>query len=140
MVVPSRRTSPEYNWYVNTKLFSEFLQSIPNFRVNLTEQQLAVIGMAGNIVLIGRSGTGKTTTSVLRLFALEVVYKIKALRQRSKEAVFTAEHMDKSVGLHSVFATASPILTNEIYRYYRSITEQVKEELRKKEEKVKLRE
>lgn len=95
-----------------------------------------MVGMSGNIVLIGRSGTGKTTTSVLRLFALEVVYKLKTLRQGNKDALFKAEHLGKSVGLHSIFATASPVLTNEIFRYYKAVTCQVREELQKKEKKL----
>jgi ABC-type phosphate/phosphonate transport system ATPase subunit len=53
-----------------------------------------VIGLPGNVVLIGRSGTGKTTTSILRLFALETVYRIKKLKKTDKQAKVKAEHLD----------------------------------------------
>ena len=36
------------------------------------------------------------------------------------------------MGLHCVFATASPVLTNEVERYYNKLTDQIKEELNKK--------
>jgi hypothetical protein len=37
-----------------------------------------------------------------------------------------------NVGLHCLFATASPVLTSEIHRYYRSLTGHIKKELDKK--------
>ena len=58
------------SFYMNAKYFTELLTKIPNFKVKLTEEQLKVIGSPGNVTLIGRSGTGKTTVSILRLFAL----------------------------------------------------------------------
>jgi len=36
-----------------------------------------VIGENGNVLAIGRSGTGKTTCAVLRLFSIEMLFKIR---------------------------------------------------------------
>ena len=36
-----------------------------------------VIGEDGNVLVIGRSGTGKTTCAVLRMFAMEMLYKAR---------------------------------------------------------------
>lgn len=36
-----------------------------------------MIGENGNVIVIGRSGTGKTTCAVLRLFAIEMLFKIR---------------------------------------------------------------
>lgn len=40
------------------------------------------------------------------------------------------------MGLHCVFLTASPVLTNEIERYYKKLTDNIKLELEKKKKRV----
>ena len=49
------------------------------------------------------------------------------------------DDIDKTIGLHCVFVTASPVLTNEVQRYYQKLTNDIKQELRKKQERVKVR-
>jgi flagellar biosynthesis GTPase FlhF len=56
--------------FQSAKTLVELLTKIPNFRVKLTEEEKNVIGENGNVLVIGRSGTGKTTCAVLRLFAI----------------------------------------------------------------------
>lgn len=51
---------------------------MPNFHIKLTEEEKNVIGEANNVLVLGRSGTGKTTCAVLRLFASEVLYRYRA--------------------------------------------------------------
>lgn len=41
------------------------------------------------------------------------------------------EDLDENFGLHCIFVTASPVLTNEVKRYYKKLTDKVKEELEK---------
>jgi hypothetical protein len=53
-----------------------------------------------------------------------------------KETRCSADDIDETFGLHSIFLTASPILTNEIERYYRKLTENIKAELEKKKQRV----
>jgi len=48
--------------------------------VKLTDEQRKIIGTPGNVIALGRSGTGKTTCAILRLFASEVVYKYKRIQ------------------------------------------------------------
>lgn len=36
-----------------------------------------MVGSDGNVMVIGRSGTGKTTCSILRLFAMETLFKLR---------------------------------------------------------------
>lgn len=120
----------------------ELLTKIPNFKVELTEQEKDVIGENGNVLVIGRSGTGKTTCAVLRLFAIEMLFKIrlslskKKYQDKLKDTRCSADDIDKTMGLHCVFLTASPVLTNEIERYYKKLTENIKLELEKKKKKV----
>lgn len=55
-----------------------FLEKIPNFAYHLSSQEREIIELKGNIIIIGRSGTGKTTCALLRLFSLETLLKIKS--------------------------------------------------------------
>lgn len=61
-----------------------FLLSIPNFKIKLNDDEIKVINSPGNIMAVGRSGTGKTTCAVLRLFAIEMKFKIKEIRGKKK--------------------------------------------------------
>mmetsp|Transcript_32024 Transcript_32024/g.31728 ORF Transcript_32024/g.31728 Transcript_32024/m.31728 type:complete len:346 (-) Transcript_32024:5401-6438(-) len=114
--------------------FINLLKTIPNFRIKLTEEQEDLIGTPGNVLAIGRSGTGKTTCSVLRLFSSEVVFRY---RSQSKSRRLGPEDLDRSSELHSVFVTASPVLTNEVKRFHEKLNFHLKEELKHKEEILK---
>jgi len=123
----------------------ELLESIPNFKIRLTAEEKSVIGQPGNVLAIGRSGTGKTTCAILRLFSMEILFKIRLTQAKMRnEAIlrdtrFSADDVDNNIGLHCVFVTASPVLTNEVCRYYHRLTDQIKEELKKKEERIRER-
>ncbi|EAR98741.2 UvrD/REP helicase amine-terminal domain protein (macronuclear) [Tetrahymena thermophila SB210] len=118
------------------------LQKIPNFKVKLSSEQSHIISCSGNVVCIGRSGTGKTTSAVLRMFALEMLFKYRLHVYHNRhmklasQTRFNPKDLDKMVGLRCIFVTASPVLTNEIKRYYDRLTKQLKEELIKRDEKL----
>lgn len=110
---------------------------MPNFKIRLTDEQQELIGSGGNLLAIGRSGTGKTTCSLLRLFSAEIVYKYRANRGKRR---LGPEDIDKSSALHTVFVTASPVLTNEVRRYYDKLNFHLKSELKTKEDLRKAKE
>ncbi|CAD8176793.1 unnamed protein product [Paramecium octaurelia] len=122
----------------------ELLQKVPNFKIKLTEEEQEVVGSDGNVMVIGRSGTGKTTCSILRLFAMETLFKLRLeLYKQKHENVlqnykYDDDEVNNNVGLHCVFATASPVLTTEVKRYYQKLTAQIKAELEKKKQKDRL--
>ena len=75
---------------------------------------------------------------MLRLFALEILFKIRSTLffkgAKSLKSSFTSEDAaETSTGLHSVIVTASPVLTNEIRRFYHGLKNKVISELRKRE-------
>lgn len=70
--------------FQSAKTLVELLTKIPNFNVALTEQEKDVIGQNGNVLAIGRSGTGKTTCAVLRLFSIEMLFKIRLSLYKKK--------------------------------------------------------
>ena len=121
----------------------DLLEKIPNFKLKLTSQEKDVIGQSGNVLAIGRSGTGKTTCAILRIFSMEILFKIRVSLYKNKlegllkDTRFDADDLDKKVGLHCLFVTASPVLTTEVQRYYERLTKQIKEELKKKQIKDK---
>lgn len=121
----------------------ELLEKIPNFKLKLTSQERDVIGQGGNVLAIGRSGTGKTTCAILRIFSMEILFKIRVSLYKNrlegllKDTRFEADDLDKTIGLHCLFVTASPVLTTEVQRYYDRLTKQIKEELKKKQLKEK---
>jgi Cdc6-like AAA superfamily ATPase len=58
------------------------IQQIPNLKIELSPPQEAVITAKHNLLCLGRSGTGKTTSSVLRLFSQEIMFIL--LRKQSE--------------------------------------------------------
>ena len=72
------------------------------------------------MLAIGRSGTGKTTSAILRMFSMEMLFKIRLTLYKNKhenilrDTRFSPDDIDKTIGLHCIFVTASPVLTNEV--------------------------
>lgn len=119
----------------------ELLQKIPNFKIKLTDQEKQVVGADGSVMVIGRSGTGKTTCAMLRLFAMEMLFRLRMNLYKLKHqqvlqnTIIAEDSVENQIGLHCVFATASPILTGEVRKYYNKLTHQIKEELEKKKQR-----
>ena len=57
-----------------------------------------------------------------------------------KDTRISSEEVDDVCGLHSVIVTASPVLTNEIRRFYTNLRNKIIGELKKREERKKARE
>ena len=128
---------------VSCASFINLLQTIPNFKIKLTEEESHLIGTPGNVLALGRSGTGKTTCALLRIFASEVLFNYRCKQTKMKKGLvladtrFGADDIDVRCGLHIVFATASPVLTNEVKRYYERLQHHIKTEIAKKHEEKK---
>ena len=79
------------------------------------------------MLCLGRSGTGKTTSSALRLFATDAFYKyheqLTKWKQenpngRNRDFLVDPQFMDFHSQLKLTFVSASPVLINEIKRFY----------------------
>jgi hypothetical protein len=53
----------------------KLIKSIPEIKFKLTSDQEVMIKAPENLLCLGRSGTGKTTSSALRLFSTDLYYK-----------------------------------------------------------------
>jgi len=116
----------------------ELLEKMKNLKIKLTGEEKKLIGQDGNVLAIGRSGTGKTTCCVLRLFSQDLLYKFRLAQSQVQQGMLRdtrnmSDNLDNLIGLHSVFVTASPVLTNEVSRYYTNLSKRIKNEMKKKE-------
>jgi len=103
------------------------IKSVPNLKFKLTGEQELMISTPQNILCLGRSGTGKTTSSALRLFATEVYYKYHELYRKFKLENPNARNADFKVptdflsqmsNIKLLFISASPVLVNEVKRFF----------------------
>ena len=86
-----------------------------------------MISTPENLLCLGRSGTGKTTSSALRLFASDAFFKFKEqlaeqkLKNpdlRMKDFQIDSDFMERESELKLLFVSASPVLVNEVKRFY----------------------
>jgi hypothetical protein len=105
----------------------KLIKSIPNLKFRLTPEQELMISSPNNLLCLGRSGTGKTTSSALRLFATEAYYKFHDLHRKFKQENPQAKNSDFKVpsdflsqrsDVKLLFVSASPVLVNEIKRFF----------------------
>ena len=100
----------------------KFIQKVPNLdqiKFKLSEEEIGIVGDNKNLVVIGRSGTGKTTCALMRLFAIELLFKNKESKKKVKskkaeERVPKSSYLNEVFGLRNIFLTASPVLILEI--------------------------
>ncbi len=66
--------------------------------------------------MIGRSGSGKTTCALMRLFSMEIVFRNTKLRHQHIASGLETPYIckpsliDENFGLKNIFLTASPLL------------------------------
>ena len=86
-----------------------------------------MISTPENLLCLGRSGTGKTTSSALRLFASDAFYKFheqfndfksRNPNAKNKDFQIPIDFMERDSQLKLLFVSASPVLVNEVKRFY----------------------
>lgn len=89
------------------------------------------------MIAIGRSGTGKTTCAILRLFSMDMLFKLRLNILQMNNPLSDLTNLFKTNNLKSIFITASPVLACEVKRFYKSLANNVYEQLAKKKNKIK---
>lgn len=116
----------------------KLIKSVPNLKFKLTPEQELMISTPQNLLCLGRSGTGKTTTSALRLFATEAFYKYHDLHRKFKLQNPDAKNQDfkpahdfilQTSDVKLMFVSASPVLVNEVKRFFIEFKTHFTEEL-----------
>ncbi|KAL4454352.1 hypothetical protein ABPG74_012309 [Tetrahymena malaccensis] len=131
------RNNAQINFYTDFQSASflvDLLKNVTNLNIKLTDEERNAIGSEGNTIVIGRSGTGKTTCALLRLFTFELIFRmrIKIKFKENKKVLYDAL-TNKPIGLQSVFVTTSPVLANKIQKYYQQFISNIKEQVRIKQ-------
>lgn len=119
----------------NSSKLLNILKQIPNLDINLSPLQESVVTSNDNLLCLGRSGTGKTTSSVLRLFSQEIMFMLFRKRAELNNLKKSNPQMElpklrlhssdlqKACGMKTVFISASPVLVNEVSRFYTRLKE-----------------
>jgi Cdc6-like AAA superfamily ATPase len=104
-----------------------------------------MISTPSNLLCLGRSGTGKTTCSALRLFSTDTFYKymeeLRAFKIKNPTSKMSEFKVDPDFAntiskLKLVFVTASPVLTNEVKKFYGDMKIHFTDELIKRRTKA----
>ena len=122
--------------FSHAKEYVNFLSEIPNFKFKLTNQQKDVVGENGNLIVIGRSGTGKTLLSILRLYSMDFLRKQASIEERQESNKMKKNclylELEKTFEEKNVFLTASSHLIEEIMKQYKDMHFQILSEHKKK--------
>ncbi|CAK57389.1 unnamed protein product (macronuclear) [Paramecium tetraurelia] len=127
----------QYADFESGALIIDIMQKLPDFKILITQQERKVIASKQNSLIIGRSGTGKTTCTVLRLFAVQTLFKIrqKLFNQENEKLLFNYQDVPNKVGLHCVFTTQNHVLIGEVRKYYRKLLQHIQDSIRRNQEK-----
>lgn len=145
--------------FERSQRLSKVLQMLPIVEMKLNSNQQKILNSPENLFILGRSGTGKTTTTILRFFCQEAMYLAMRKQERllnyysklglvekyrltrKKLPQLTSADVKEHSNMKMVFVTASPVLTNEVKQYYASLRQQLTAHLavieKAKEEKKK---
>ncbi|CAD8091856.1 unnamed protein product [Paramecium primaurelia] len=117
----------------------KIIQNIPNYKVNLTNEQQEIISYNGDGLVIGRSGTGKTTCALLRLFTTDILFKIRSkLDQINYQTTdIQLNQQQKDCQLKTVFVTASPLLACQVKRLYDKLVQNIQDVINNKKRQQK---
>ncbi|CAG9327064.1 unnamed protein product [Blepharisma stoltei] len=118
--------------------FIKMMEKLTSFKFRLSDEEKAIISESSNQLAIGRSGTGKTTSLILRMFAAEMVFKKKSKINLHNSGMLetsnlTTDDVRKKVNLHQVFITVSPVLVFEVKRLYDNLYRQLEAAIRREE-------
>ncbi|CAD8201725.1 unnamed protein product [Paramecium octaurelia] len=115
----------------------KIIQNIPNYQVNLTNEQQEIISYNGDGLVIGRSGTGKTTCALLRLFTTDVLFKIRSkLDQINNQTTdIQLNQLQKDCQLKTIFVTASPLLACQVKRLYEKLVQNIQDAINNKKKR-----
>ena len=129
--------------FEKTRGMAQVLKMLPVVNLDLNKDQKQILNSTRNLFILGRSGTGKTTTTILRFFCQEIMYMAMRKQERllnhyynmgmqqkytaTKKAIprLSSEDVKDTTNVKMVFVTASPVLTNEVKQYYASLREQL---------------
>ena len=102
----------------NQKAVIQFFEGLETYGIKFSDNQRNLLISHTNTLVLGRSGTGKTTISAFKILALDLLFMVyKKNKFNDKENLkLKYKDFEKFSGCKTVFCTASPVLTNEVRR------------------------
>ena len=121
----------------NKEMVLKFFENLEEYGIKFEESQKRMLISSNNTLALGRSGTGKTTVSAFKMVAIDLLFKAysKAHLLGLNKAPLEAKDLSIYNGCGIIFCTASPVLTNEVRRFYLDLNQKIKEFLINKEKK-----
>ena len=103
----------------NQKMVIKFFESLEDYGIKFSENQRSMLISSTNTLILGRSGTGKTTVSAFKILALDLLFMAFKKKNISKSKTYklALEDFNTYSGCSTIFCTASPVLTNEVKRF-----------------------
>jgi ABC-type glutathione transport system ATPase component len=119
------------NTEANREMILSFFERLEKYGIKFEQSQKRMLVSPGNTLALGRSGTGKTTVSAFKILAIDLLFKAysKAKITGKQNVVLEPKDLSLYSGCGIIFCTASPVLTNEVRRYYKEINDKIKEYL-----------
>ena len=96
----------DFNWNVDQaakiekNVCIEISDFINNKLLKLSKEEKELVASFGNVVCLGWSGTGKTTSAVLWMFANEFIFWMRYKSLLSTKEKFSASDLETNPGLH----------------------------------------
>ena len=104
------------------------LQRIPGFKFKFTKAQLQMINKSKKrTIVIGRSGTGKSTCAILKMLAIDLLFIGKKVLKSKRTKVEAADMT--STGIKHLFLTSSRVLADDLRVFYENLLVALKEKL-----------
>ncbi|CAD8202580.1 unnamed protein product [Paramecium octaurelia] len=138
----------EYICLPSAQQISKLISKLPKFKNKITEQQLQAIVWKGITFILGRSGTGKTTCALFKVFILDALFNLRQQLKTQNAQVYSQIKQETQnqliqkdkLTLKTLFVTASPLLAWQIKQNYLQLIENfqelVKEKFQKKPEET----
>ncbi|CAD8192780.1 unnamed protein product [Paramecium pentaurelia] len=127
----------KYLFTPNFEQYKNLLKNIKSEKFTINMEQFQAISQEGDTILIGRSGTGKTTISLLKLFITDAIFMLRQNLDYFKECnskinMQYNQQLQNGIQLKTLFLTSSPLLAQQIKQKYENMVKDVEENLRQK--------
>ena len=121
----------------NQEMVLKFFEGLEKYGIKFSENQRKMLIANTNTLVLGRSGTGKTTISAFKILALDLLFMAYKKKYVHKNDNFrlTLQDFKTLSGCSTVFCTASPVLTNEVRRFYHDLIVSIKKVLKAREDR-----
>ena len=116
------------------KKFSELKKQGLEF----SKTQRKILTSDTSMLVVGRSGTGKTTIVSFKMLSVDLLFKAYKHKfvHGSDSSFINERDFDWMTGYRTVFCTSSPVLTSEVKRFYSELISSVKDSFRERKEKM----